>query len=134
MADACAVAALAVEAIVQDRADGTAALTRTPVLMNLPAENRLRGAEQSLDLRRCSAVVALALQGGMTLWAPGGEPASGVFRFSSPVFDATGDHAWITWSSPDVHTFGLSFRATRDPIRGWVLDEDVGRWSNPPAG
>lgn len=129
IADACAVAALAVGDIIKTHKGDTAAETRSSVILGVSAEYRLTGSvEQALDLRQCPGVATLALGGGMTLWALRSPPPGGLHFLSSPEFDASGTHARVTWALSDARLHGISYGMVRTPT-GWTFDGEAAEWS-----
>jgi hypothetical protein len=130
MADACAVAALAVGDLIKDGHGDLAAITRSPLLLSVPAAYRIPGGvEQPLDLRACPGVATVALGGGMTLWGPSARPPADAHYLSHPTFDRDGTRAIVTWSGSDARLHGIAYEAVRTPL-GWRLkDEAASEWA-----
>lgn len=131
LADACAVAALAVGEMARRRPQPVAALTRSPVLMGLPRDLWFRdGAQQPLDLRKCPAVLELGLQSGMTLWGEGAEAYGPRYFLSDPSFSRDGQSARVTWATADASWAGVTYTFKRT-IVGWQIDNVTNRGVEP---
>lgn len=93
---------------------------------SVPAEFRMRGRGEHLDLRACPGVAASFGREGLTL---GGRKAGGRrYWLSDPVIDLKAGKAHVVFWDAEPDGAGVAMWFVRSPSGAWELNGEVGVW------
>lgn len=129
-ADACAIVQEALDYVRSGQSlhfnSGVVGERTRPHGRSVPAEFRMRGRGERLDLRVCPGVEAAFGGGGLTLG--GGKSGGRRYWLSDPVIDRKAGKAHVVFWDAKPDGAGIAMWFVRTPSGAWAMDGGVGVW------
>ncbi|MDP1737174.1 MAG: hypothetical protein Q8L23_07020 [Caulobacter sp.] len=129
-ADACAIVSEALDYVRSGRGlhfnFGVVSERTRPHGRSVPAEFRMRGRGERLDLRACPGVVASFGREGLTLG--GGKAGGRRYWLSDPVIDPKAGKAHVVFWDAEPDGAGIAMTFVRAPSGAWKIEGGVGVW------